>query len=196
MTRMMVMMMLWVKLRHVGNEYVHEDISSDVGEEEVNYANIGFFLYIFCPPKPRFFRTDFRITITWRRRMLLTSAALFYTVWVIYPILFIFGPEGFGRLSPAASDIAYAVTDLVKLAWGLGRAPEPALMCHTICLPFVFPSAHISLRPPPHAPSSLLSPTVLLRQLLPFALLWAAYHVFSRPQSPVVPNARFRATAS
>eukprot|EP00873_Tetraselmis_striata_P023124 jgi/Tetstr1/443388/TSEL_031403.t1 len=53
------------------------------------------------------------------RRAITPLAALWYAVWLIYPILFILGPEGFGSLSAPSSAIGYAVADLIKLLWSL-----------------------------------------------------------------------------
>eukprot|EP00192_Tetraselmis_astigmatica_P020894 CAMPEP_0117676698 /NCGR_PEP_ID=MMETSP0804-20121206/16336_1 /TAXON_ID=1074897 /ORGANISM="Tetraselmis astigmatica, Strain CCMP880" /LENGTH=302 /DNA_ID=CAMNT_0005485903 /DNA_START=590 /DNA_END=1495 /DNA_ORIENTATION=+ len=54
------------------------------------------------------------------RRAVLILAGLFYTFWILYPVLFLAGPEGCGSLSSTASGIAYSVADLIKLVWGVG----------------------------------------------------------------------------
>ena len=80
------------------------------------------------------------------------SAGLFYVVWVMYPVLFMLGPEGFGSLSPAASDIGYAITDLVKLAWGVGEDPHSSRPPPQQPAPFPLPMASCSSHPPHQQP--------------------------------------------
>lgn len=59
----------------------------------------------------------------------------FFTSWIMFPLLFLMGPEGFGHLSPYASVIAHTFADVlsknlwgllghhlrVKVGWGKGR---------------------------------------------------------------------------
>jgi len=47
-------------------------------------------------------------------------AYCFYASWVMFPILFVAGPEGFGHISPAGSIIGHSIADLLsKNLWGL-----------------------------------------------------------------------------
>lgn len=44
----------------------------------------------------------------------------FYSSWVMFPILFVAGPEGFGHISPAGSIIGHSIADLLsKNLWGI-----------------------------------------------------------------------------
>ena len=45
---------------------------------------------------------------------------IFYSSWVMFPILFVAGPEGFGHISPAGSIIGHSIADLLsKNLWGI-----------------------------------------------------------------------------
>lgn len=45
---------------------------------------------------------------------------VFFGSWLLFPILFLMGPEGFGHLSPWGSIIAHTFADLLsKNLWGL-----------------------------------------------------------------------------
>ena len=45
---------------------------------------------------------------------------IFYSSWVMFPILFVAGPEGFGHVSPAGSIIGHSIADLLsKNLWGI-----------------------------------------------------------------------------
>lgn len=45
---------------------------------------------------------------------------IFYSSWVMFPILFVAGPEGFGHISPAGSVIGHTIADLLsKNLWGI-----------------------------------------------------------------------------
>jgi hypothetical protein len=45
---------------------------------------------------------------------------IFYSSWVMFPILFVAGPEGFGHISPAGSIIGHSIADLLsKNLWGV-----------------------------------------------------------------------------
>ena len=46
------------------------------------------------------------------RKLVKAMAYAFFGSWVWYPILFVLGPEGFGHLSIAGSDIAHTFVDL------------------------------------------------------------------------------------
>lgn len=45
---------------------------------------------------------------------------LFYGSWILFPVLFVLGPEGFGHLTIAGSAISHTVADVMsKNLWGL-----------------------------------------------------------------------------
>jgi bacteriorhodopsin len=54
------------------------------------------------------------------RVLIKIMAWCFFTSWIMFPILFLMGPEGFGHLSPYASIIGHTFADLLsKNLWGL-----------------------------------------------------------------------------
>jgi bacteriorhodopsin len=51
---------------------------------------------------------------------MLLALQVFFGSWLLFPILFLMGPEGFGHLSPWGSIIAHTFADLLsKNLWGL-----------------------------------------------------------------------------
>jgi hypothetical protein len=69
------------------------------------------------------------------RLLVKLMAWCFFTSWIMFPLLFLMGPEGFGHLSPYASVISHTFADVlsknlwgllghhlrVKVGWGKGR---------------------------------------------------------------------------
>lgn len=54
------------------------------------------------------------------RALVKAMTYLFYGSWVLFPILFVLGPEGFGHLTIAGSAIGHTVADVMsKNLWGL-----------------------------------------------------------------------------
>lgn len=54
------------------------------------------------------------------RNLVKMMAYLFYASWIMFPILFCLGPEGFGHLTVAGSAIGHTVADVMsKNLWGL-----------------------------------------------------------------------------
>lgn len=54
------------------------------------------------------------------RNVVRLMAWCFYAAWTMFPLLFVFGPEGFGHLTGYASTIAHTIADVLsKQTWGL-----------------------------------------------------------------------------
>lgn len=54
------------------------------------------------------------------KQLVKVMAYLFFVSWLMFPILFLMGPEGFGHLTTYGSTIAHTVADILsKNLWGL-----------------------------------------------------------------------------
>jgi bacteriorhodopsin len=107
------------------------------------------------------------------RRLVLLMAWVYFLSWPLFPVLFLFGPEGFSIISLAGSDIAHCIADLLsKNLWGwLGWYLRYAVRMHILVhgdlrkkTKVLVAHVSIAVRPTgtPLSPTSLLSISILL----------------------------------